>query len=508
LSKVDSVRTYFLYADGHDWDPAQPYWRYDPLQQLGRQTITKFPADTHHIRWLLDSLDNVVETPDTVFIYAFGHGGIDASWLSPWKANHSNLQVRVDSSSSSKVALWDTTFGRYIDELRGTKIVVLAQCYSGGFVDDLTGPHNVVIASAREHKRAWLADNRVKNGSPPLESDVLPGQDSIYHSEFGFHFFNALRGHSVFPYDTLLSPAIPADSNGDGSVSFYEALRYDDEHNSQEGEGVYQEASQYWNYPREQVPVIRPGPNRRVKKGGCMTVAHDAADTLGQEAVCIFKGGNTREFFSYYPASGKWSTRDTIPNWPGGNKKKVNGGASLVGVGSKVYALKGNNTCEFWRYDPAGTGQSKWEDMPPVPFGPNNKTVGDGSCAAAVQIDGTDYIYLLKGKSTREFYRFNCSSNTWETLDQAPGGTPTHGYRAGSSVASGDGDTLYVLKGSYNEFYAYSSSTGLWSTLEVLPFAGLKKGMRGRFPYFRGGLGRFRMSSFARLSAGAVFCRA
>jgi hypothetical protein len=33
-------------------------------------------------------------------------------------------------------------------------------------------------------------------------------------------------------------------------------------------------------------------------------------------------------------------------------------------------------------------------------------------------------------------------------------------------------------------------------------------GMRGHFPYFRGGLGRFRASSFGRLSAGVVFCRA
>jgi hypothetical protein len=86
----------------------------------------------------------------------------------------------------------------------------------------------------------------------------------------------------------------------------------------------------------------------------------------GSDGVCVdgaiyaFKGGNTQDFFVFDVASQAWAEDETIPVFGSTLKKKrVKAGGSLVSDGSMLYALKGNKTLEFWRYQPlAGTAQA------------------------------------------------------------------------------------------------------------------------------------------------------
>jgi hypothetical protein len=76
--------------------------------------------------------------------------------------------------------------------------------------------------------------------------------------------------------------------------------------------------------------------------------------------IYAFKGNNSQELWTYRPDSGStWAELETIPQvGSAGRKKRVKNGGDVAVCGSVIYALKGNNTREFWRYVPVPT--SSW----------------------------------------------------------------------------------------------------------------------------------------------------
>jgi|GEM_PF-3026045 len=207
---------------------------------------------------------------------------------------------------------------------------------------------------------------------------------------------------------------------------------------------------------------------KKVKDGGALAYAREPGNDT--DFVYAFKGNGTYEFYRYNVATNVWITRESIPAFNSLMKKKaVKKGASLVyGTDGRLYATKGNGTLDFWQYDPARPEGSRWTQMADVP--PGAKKLREGVGSAAVFDGGTNHVYLLKGSSTYEFYRYNADSNTWDVpLPNAPGGLSTKPYKNGSCLTCDGGDTIFALKGTYNEFFAYSIANQAWSTLDTLP---------------------------------------
>jgi hypothetical protein len=69
-------------------------------------------------------------------------------------------------------------------------------------------------------------------------------------------------------------------------------------------------------------------------------------------ALYALKGGNTQEFWKYLPTGDSWTELDTMPAFGStGRKKKVWYGGDIAGFGEGAFfALKGNKTVECWRY--------------------------------------------------------------------------------------------------------------------------------------------------------------
>jgi hypothetical protein len=96
----------------------------------------------------------------------------------------------------------------------------------------------------------------------------------------------------------------------------------------------------------ETLPLCKP-PDGRKKK------AKDGAGiAFTNDMVYCLKGGNTAEFWAYNCDAGAWSPLSDIPYSPDNPRKTVKGGGALVATGDLLYALKGNNTLEFWLCDP------------------------------------------------------------------------------------------------------------------------------------------------------------
>jgi hypothetical protein len=211
---------------------------------------------------------------------------------------------------------------------------------------------------------------------------------------------------------------------------------------------------------------VPPGPrNRAVKDGGCLTFSPQG-DT---EYVFALKGSGTCEFYRYSVADNAWTSRESIPErGASGRRRTVKKGSSLAARDECVYAVRGSNSLEFWRYD---QNERVWQQQTDIPSG--GMTVKNGSGAVGVQVGDSNYIYVLKGSSTQEFYRYNTLSGVWQTMASAPLGLSGRAFKQGSCLGSyPDQGIIYALKGTYNEFFAYDVATNIWSTKAPMPMVG------------------------------------
>jgi hypothetical protein len=218
------------------------------------------------------------------------------------------------------------------------------------------------------------------------------------------------------------------------------------------------------------------GKGKNVKDGACAAYQEKADSGF----IYLLKGNNTAEFYRYNTAANVWTSKESIPViGRSGKKKKVKKGATMAAASSKLYAAKGNNTLEFWEYNPAATDAYKWTQKADVPTGIKN--VKEGAGAVGYTIGDTCYVYFLKGSGTQEFYRFNLLTNTWASKASAPAGLSGKPFKKGSGITDPNDGLLYVLKGSYNEFFSYNVDSNRWFTMTSLPLVNrlLKKKKAG-----------------------------
>lgn len=133
----------------------------------------------------------------------------------------------------------------------------------------------------------------------------------------------------------------------------------------------------------------------KVKWGGALT--WDGADT-----IYAFRGGDTKDFWSYDIPTGFWATDASDPPDPPDALDLVNQGGSLVFADGDVYALRGGDQVDFWRFDADGT--KTWSTTP-ANF---SVLVGRGGALAS---DGVDIIYALRGSDTKEIYRYQITDD-------------------------------------------------------------------------------------------------
>jgi hypothetical protein len=143
--------------------------------------------------------------------------------------------------------------------------------------------------------------------------------------------------------------------------------------------------------------------------------------------IAALKGGNTQQFWKFFPDQDTWVELDTLPGNGSTNKKKrASSGADLVSPGDgSLFALKGNKTAEFWRFRfSGGIGVAEPPRPSPVTAGlvlrPN-----PARRAVALSLPGTGpvevHIYDAAGRSLRNWRVDGAAGSRLDLEGIAPG---------------------------------------------------------------------------------------
>lgn len=112
------------------------------------------------------------------------------------------------------------------------------------------------------------------------------------------------------------------------------------------------------------------------------------------------------QLWRYDEITGQWDTV-TLRGMPlvsrtGRSKKSKDGGSAAFDNGG-IWALKGGNTCEFYRYDIAGDSWAEKDTMPSVGSTGRKKRVKAGGDIVTFR---ENFLYALKGNKTRELWYY------------------------------------------------------------------------------------------------------
>lgn len=149
-------------------------------------------ATKQNIQSTLNKLLNKLNEDDHLFIYVIDHGGTN------------------DYNTASYICLWnneklmDTELAQMLEPFSQKYVnvnVVLGQCFSGGFIDDLTKVGCVVAAASSGSEYSWACSD-------------------IPFDEFVYHWTCAVNRADHRGY------AVSADMDGDGYVTMQEAFNY------------------------------------------------------------------------------------------------------------------------------------------------------------------------------------------------------------------------------------------------------------------------------------------
>jgi hypothetical protein len=203
----------------------------------------------------------------------------------------------------------------------------------------------------------------------------------------------------------------------------------------------------FWRYNTDsltwaQMPVVPMGASMKRVKGGTDMVYVTEGDT---GYVYLLKGYK-QDFFRFNAMSGVWDT--SLPQAPAGLKPKWDKGSWLVHDGlTTLYAHKAKYH-ELWTFD-LTTHTWATAALPGMPLsgmmGKSKKSKDGGSAA---YYDGA--IYALKGGNTQEWWKYQIDSARWTELETIPAFGSTakkKRVKGGGDVTSYGGGYFFAFKG-------------------------------------------------------------
>jgi hypothetical protein len=196
-----------------------------------------------------------------------------------------------------------------------------------------------------------------------------------------------------------------------------------------------------------QLANVPAGGHRKVRAGAAVYAQ------IGDSGYVYLLKGPTCEFYRFNVTKWKW---ETVQPAPAGSHAKWYGGSFLVFDGDHtIYAHKARYD-ELWAYDVLTDRWSgtRLKGMPFVGQTSRYRRSRDGGSGA--WFDGG--VYALKGGNTSECWRYNALANTWAEFDSLPTMSKSGKVRkpyAGAGMVNVDGILLALKGNKTNELWRY-----------------------------------------------------
>lgn len=159
------------------------------------------------------------------------------------------------------------------------------------------------------------------------------------------------------------------------------------------------------------------------------------------------RGNNSRNFWRYNIATDSWGSLAYTP----ADVKK--GGVLAYDGGDDIYAFRGNSR-DFWRYS---ISANSWESKASAP--------GEVKEGGALAYHPAGYIYALRGNNTRDFWRYDISADSWTSL-----ASTQENVKYGGALTSDGGNYLYAFQCvGTSIFWRYDISADSWALMADTP---------------------------------------
>lgn len=164
--------------------------------------------------------------------------------------------------------------------------------------------------------------------------------------------------------------------------------------------------------------------------------------------IYALRGNQNSDFYRYSISTDTWENLEST-------QLGIDSGGRLAkGNDGYIYATRGWNSTFVYRYN---IGDGHWYSTTPVPL---NVTYG----ASLLYHNG--YLYLLRGGAvTDNFYRMQVSNQQWNAMSDIPA---VVSYGGGLSYP-GIGDYIYAVDGQGRRLMRYSITGDSWEELNFLP---------------------------------------
>ena len=140
-------------------------------------------------------------------------------------------------------------------------------------------------------------------------------------------------------------------------------------------------------------------------------------------------------------------------------------GGGLATDGTYIYALRGDAQREFWRYnldDEIDLIDDTWTEMAST-----TSNVEEGGALVYAEDGSTPYVFAFRGDDTTDFWRYDIGGDSWSSMDTAPASV-----RYGATLTWDGSDTIYAFRGGSgnssavccDDFWSYDISGDNWST--------------------------------------------
>jgi hypothetical protein len=174
----------------------------------------------------------------------------------------------------------------------------------------------------------------------------------------------------------------------------------------------------------------------------------ESSIAYSQGNIYWFPGDNTQEFYRFDLHDERWYQLADPPS----NMEHVSSSGMIADNQGRVYLPQGDNT-SFYRFNPDGD-QGSWEVLTNFP--------GSFHRGALIYDQENQYIYVVRGRSTTDFYRYDINSDSFTVLDSLPEGT---GYGNGAVINNGK---IYMTRGHWSDtMFIYDVASDNWRVSET-----------------------------------------